>query len=82
MTRLVVAVKCALLVISAGWCVYAANALILLTRTFPVPKPESYNLEDFIASIQGYSVVFGPLVVSAAFLLIRWPSKKNDDQKR
>jgi len=76
--RLVRFVKWGLFLISVGWAVHADNVFIFLAKTFPSPGPAEYGLSELLASLQGYTVVFGPVVIAAIFLMVRWPegSKK------
>ena len=76
MTKIVKKVKLALLLISLSWTVYVANAFIFLARAFPSERPATYSFTEFLASAQGYAVVFGPAIISAFFLMIRWPIKR------
>lgn len=68
MTRLVRLVKWALIVIGIGWAVYSANAFIFLAQTFPSPEPGKHDIRELISSVQGYAVVFGPVIVALLFL--------------
>ena len=72
MMRPVRLVKWGLIVIGMGWTVYSANAFIFLARTFPSPEPVQH---DVLSSVQGYAVVFGPVIVALFFLMIRWPER-------
>jgi hypothetical protein len=78
MIRPVRLVKWGLSVIAIGWAVYSANIFKFLAWTFPSPEPVQHGI---FSSIQGYAVVFGPVIVALFFLMIRWPETSKGNSK-
>ena len=76
MTNLIRLSKWVLLLISAGWALYSSNAFILLAQTFPTSESPGYGTSELLATLQGYAVVFGPAMLAAILLMIRWPENK------
>lgn len=61
--------------LSAGWAVFSWTAFVLLANSFPSSGPFQYGISDFLASLQAYLLVFGPVVVAIIFLIVRWPNR-------
>jgi len=77
-SRLVRLAKWGLLIVGLGWAVYTASSLLALAGMFP---PNRHDTTEIIGSIQAYAVVFGPMILAALFLLIRWPEGGNGNSK-
>ena len=82
MTKFIIIVKWGLIVVAIAWAVYSTNAFLFLAKTFPSPGPVKQNTPELIANIQGYAVVFGPLIVAVLFRMIRWPEGSKGNSKR
>jgi hypothetical protein len=73
MIKLIRILKWCLLFVGVGWATYSGNAFIFLARTFLTPRSVKYGLSEILANLQGYAVVFGPVIIAVIFLMIRWP---------
>ncbi len=71
-------VKWSIFFLGLAWAVFSGNVFMFLGRTFPSIAPQKVNLEYFLASLQGYLIVFAPLAFGLIFLLIRWPEKRSE----
>ena len=76
MIKLVRIVQWCLLLIGAGWAVYSTNYFIFLARAFPSHTAAKYDVPELLASTQAYVVVFGPVLIAAIFLMVRWPERR------
>lgn len=74
MIRLIRLIKWGLTLISIVWAVYSADFFFFLARTFP--EPDKGGVAELFASIQGYAIVFGPILIALFFLTSRWPERK------
>gem|GEM_PF-2523300 len=74
-------VKWGLLIIGICWAIYSASAFIFLARTFPFPELVKHGASELFASIQGYAVVFGPVILAVLLLMIRWPEGGKGNSK-
>jgi hypothetical protein len=63
-------IKWAVLCFAGAWAMFAMNGIIALSDVFPQTAPPR---SDFLATLQTYAVVFGPAIIAAFFLMIRWP---------
>ena len=75
MITVVRTLKWFLLLIGLAWAFYAGNAFFFLARAFPSARSTQYSLTEFLATLQGYAVVFGPFLLALIFLLIKWPER-------
>ena len=65
-----------LLALAASWAMYVASAFIWMAKAFPTSAPRSPDLGYVLASLQGYAVVFGPLV--AVTTLVVWAGRERN----
>ena len=69
-------IKWLLLLASLGWAVYSSYGFMLLAKTFPTSSPTASAL----STMQGYLLVFGPLVGATLLFFIQWPKRKVSDK--
>jgi len=61
--------------LSLVWALYSARGLILLAEMFPPSTSVTDNFETLLASLQGYLIIFGPLLVATVLIIFRLPSQ-------
>lgn len=69
--------KILFLLASIRWAIYSTDTFLFLAHTFPGSGPkESVGWVGFLSSMQGYLIVFAPLLISIFLLIVRWPEKR------
>jgi hypothetical protein len=65
--------KWCMFLLGAAWAILSGNALISLAKAFPSFGPKHVDSVYMFASLQGYLVVFAPLIIGLVLLVSTWP---------
>lgn len=70
--------KWCIFLLGVAWALFSANAFVFFGKAFPSSGPEKVDSVYLLASLQGYIIVFAPLIIGLFFLVIKWPERRFD----
>jgi len=68
--------KWCMFLLGAAWAVFSGNTFQFLATAFPPSGPEQIDSVYVLASLQGYLVVFAPLIIGLVLLVSTWPEAR------
>jgi len=72
MRKFILFFKVGLVLLSAAWAVHVWRFYLFLASVFPTSKPVESNATEFLASLQGYAIMLGPLIIALLLLIIHF----------